>query len=51
MWVGLADSLPRKMEVEGEFNKMKSRSTVTYYDYGGDIKIEPPASYKSEGSR
>jgi hypothetical protein len=51
MWVGLADSLPRKMEVEGEFNKMKSRSTVTYYDYGADIKIEPPASYKSEGSR
>ena len=51
MWVGLADSLPRRMEVEGEFNKQKSRSLVTYYDYGADIKIEPPASYKTEGSR
>ena len=51
MWVGLTDSLPRKMEVEGEFNKTKSRSVVTYYDYGADIKIEPPASYKTQGDR
>ena len=49
MWVSLADSLPRKMEVEGEFNKTKTRSVVTYYDYGADIKIEPPASYKTQG--
>jgi hypothetical protein len=51
MWVGVTDSLPRKMEVEGEFNKVKTRSVVTYYDYGADIKIEPPASYKTEGGR
>ena len=51
MWVSLADSLPRKMEVEGEFNKTKTRSVVTYYDYGADIKIEPPASYKTQGGR
>ncbi|MEK6302189.1 MAG: hypothetical protein AABO41_15880 [Acidobacteriota bacterium] len=51
MWVGLADSLPRKMEVEAEFNKMKTRSVVTYYDYGADIKIEPPATFKTQGGR
>jgi hypothetical protein len=51
MWVGLTDSLPRKMEVEGEFNKMKTRSVVTYYDYGANIRIEPPASYKTQGGR
>jgi hypothetical protein len=51
MWVGVTDSLPRKMEVEGEFNKVKTRSAVTYYDYGADIKIEPPANYKTEGGK
>lgn len=51
MWVGVTDSLPRKMEVDGVFNKVKSKSIVTYYDYGADIKIEPPSSYKTEGGR
>lgn len=51
MWVGLTDSLPRKMEVEAEFNKMKTRSVVTYYDYGANIKIEPPATFKTQGGR
>ncbi|HWN98017.1 MAG TPA: hypothetical protein VNS63_01975 [Blastocatellia bacterium] len=51
MWVGLTDSLPRKMEVEGEFNKMKTKSVVTYYDYGADVKIEPPTNYKTQGGR
>jgi hypothetical protein len=51
MWVGVTDSLPRRMEVEGEFNKTKSRSVVTYYDYGAAIKIEPPANYKTQGDR
>jgi len=49
MWVGVADSLPRKMEVEADFNKMKTRSVVTYYDYGAEIRIEPPASFKTQG--
>jgi hypothetical protein len=41
-WIGAADSLPRKSEVEAEINKEKSKTTITYYDYNTNIQIEPP---------
>jgi len=41
-WVGVNDHLPRKIEVETEFNSTKMKGTNTYYDYNTDIKIEPP---------
>lgn len=41
-WLGAADSLPRRSEVEGEINNQKTRSVITYSDYNADIKIEPP---------
>jgi hypothetical protein len=51
MWVGVTDNLPRKMEVQGELNNIKSKSTVTYYDYGALIQIEAPASFKNQGDK
>jgi hypothetical protein len=41
-WVGAADHLPRKIEVEADFNSTKAKTTNTYYDYDADIRIEPP---------
>jgi len=41
-WIGAADSLPRKSEVEAEINKQKSKTTITYSDYNTNINIEPP---------
>ena len=46
-WIGVADSLPRKTETEGELEFMgkplKTKTSITYSDYNADIKIEPPA--------
>jgi outer membrane lipoprotein-sorting protein len=42
VWIATSDNLPRKMETESEFNGKTSKTHVTYYDYGADIKIEPP---------
>ena len=45
-WVGMSDNLPRKTETEGEMNLMgkpvMTKTTITYSDFGSDIKIEPP---------
>ena len=41
-WVSVADSLPHRVETETEFNGQTSKSTITYFDYNTDIKIEPP---------
>jgi hypothetical protein len=45
-WVGVTDNLPRKTESETEMNitgkQTDTKTTVTYYDYGAVIKIEPP---------
>ena len=45
-WIGVANNLPLKTESEGEVEMMgktiKSKSTITYSDFGADIKIERP---------
>ena len=45
-WVGVADGLPRKTEGETDMNitgkTTHIKSTTTYFDYGADIKLEPP---------
>ena len=45
-WVGMSDNLPRKTETEGEMNldgkPVITKTTITYSDFGSDIKIEPP---------
>ncbi len=45
-WIGVANNLPLKTESEGESEVMgktlNSKSTITYYDYDADIKIERP---------
>ena len=41
-WVSVADSLPHRIESETEFSGQTSKSTITYFDYNTDIKIEPP---------
>lgn len=41
-WISPSDMLPRKTEVDGEADGIKSHTTLTYSDYNSDIKIEPP---------
>ncbi|MFL6227229.1 MAG: hypothetical protein ACJ741_00455 [Pyrinomonadaceae bacterium] len=41
-WVAAADGLPRKSESDGEFNGVKTKTSMTVSDYNTDIKIEPP---------
>jgi hypothetical protein len=45
-WIRVADNLPIKTESEGEMDvkgkPVSSKTTMTYYDYGADIKIERP---------
>ena len=45
-WVGVVNNLPLKTESEGEVEMMgktvKSKSTMTYSDFGAEIKIERP---------
>ncbi len=46
-WIGTTDNLPHQTESEtdmdlGTGKMIHSKSTVTYYDYNADIKIEPP---------
>ena len=45
-WVGVGDELPRKTESESDLNlggkQIHTKSTITYYDYGADIKIDKP---------
>lgn len=45
-WVSAGDGLPRKTESEADFNfggrPIHTKSTVTYYDYEADIKIDKP---------
>ena len=45
-WIGAASNLPLKTESESEADMMgktvKSKSTITYSDFGTDIKIERP---------
>jgi outer membrane lipoprotein-sorting protein len=42
VWIATTDNLPRKMETESDFSGKHSKTLVTYYDYGADVKIEPP---------
>ena len=42
IWVSAADGLPRRMEVEGEMNSKKTKTVITYSDFNGEVKIEPP---------
>jgi hypothetical protein len=47
IWVGVRDNLPYKVEMESSFSGREiqmwnSGTTVNFYDYGVDIKIEPP---------
>lgn len=45
-WIGVANNLPLRTESEAESEimgkKINSKSTITYYDYNADIKIERP---------
>jgi hypothetical protein len=42
MWVSPTDHLPRRIESEGEYAGMRSRTTITYSNFNADLKIEPP---------
>jgi hypothetical protein len=42
IWVSAVDGLPRRMEVEGEMNSKKTKTVITYSDFNGEVKIEPP---------
>jgi len=45
-WVAAGDGLPRKTESEGDLSlggrQIHTKSIITYYDYGADIKIDKP---------
>ena len=41
-WVALADGLPRKSEFVSNFGGFTSTGVMTWYDYNGAVKIEPP---------
>jgi hypothetical protein len=45
-WVGAGDGLPRKTESEADLNfggrQIHTKSTISYYDYEADIKIDQP---------
>lgn len=45
-WVGVADGLPRKLEITADTDfdgrALTLKSTTTYYDYNADIRIEAP---------
>ena len=41
-WVGLADGLPRKSEFISNFGGFSSQGVMTWFDYNGAVKIEPP---------
>lgn len=42
IWVSAVDGLPRRMEVEGDMNAKKTKTVITYSDFNGEVKIEPP---------
>lgn len=41
-WVSLSDSLPRKTEVFGDYEGVKSRAVLTWLEYDAKLKIEAP---------
>ena len=41
-WVALKDGLPRKSEFISNFGGFSSKGVMTWYDYNGNVKIEPP---------
>jgi outer membrane lipoprotein-sorting protein len=41
-WLSVADGLPRKTEMDGEYQGKKTKTLVTISDYNADIKIESP---------
>ena len=41
-WVSLKDGLPRKSEFLSNFGGFTSKGVMTWYDYNGNVKIEPP---------
>ena len=46
-WIGAIDGLPHQTESESDMDlgtgeMIHSKSTIVYYDYNADIKIEPP---------
>ena len=42
VWVSVKDGLPRRMEVDGEISGTRTKDINTNYDYGAEIRIEPP---------
>lgn len=41
-WVNLKDGLPRKTEVFGDYEGIKSRAVLTWLEYDANLKIEAP---------
>jgi hypothetical protein len=41
-WISAADGLPRKTEVAGDYDGVKSKAVMTWLEYNADLKIEPP---------
>lgn len=41
-WVSLPDGLPRKTEVFGDYEGIKSRAVLTWLEYDAPLKIEAP---------
>lgn len=41
-WVSLKDGLPRKTEVFGDYEGIKSRAVLTWLEYDAHLKIEAP---------
>ena len=41
-WVSLSDGLPRKTEVFGDYDGVKSRAVLTWLEYDAKLKIELP---------
>ena len=46
MWIGVKDGLPYRIETDTEHimgpHTVKSKVVITFYDFGADIRIEPP---------
>ena len=46
IWIGVADNLPRKIEIDSTSTlngqTYSAKTTRLYYDYNADIKIEAP---------
>jgi len=41
-WISIADKVPVKIEVDGEYAGVKSHTTIEYSDFNAEFKIEAP---------